>query len=90
MARITPNINSQLKSRKRPLYLHVMSDRQVEFVKTLLTWLKKKRNNLPLAFKDIRDNEINMLHRILRTNQYQTKDRKKLNELREQYISEKI
>jgi len=67
-----------------------MSDRQVEFVKTLLTWLEKKRNNLPLAFKDSRDNEINMLYKILRTKQYQTKDRKKLNELREQYISEKI
>ena len=90
MARITPNINSQLKQWKRPLYLHVMSDRQVEFVKTLLTWLEKKRNNLPLAFKDSRDNEINMLYKILRTKQYQTKDRKKLNELREQYISEKI
>jgi len=90
VARITPNINSQLKQWKRPLYLHVMSDRQVEFVKTLLTWLEKKRNNLPLAFKDSRDNEINMLYKILRTKQYQTKDRKKLNELREQYISEKI
>ena len=89
MARITPNINSQLKQWKRPLYLHVMSDRQVEFVKTLLTWLEKKRNNLPLAFKDSRDNEINMLYKILRTKQYQTKDRKKLNELREQYILEK-
>ena len=67
-----------------------MSDRQVDFVKTLLTWLEKKRNNLPLGFKDIRDNEINMLYKILRTKQYQTKDRKKLNELREQYILEKI
>jgi len=67
-----------------------MSDRQVDFVKTLLTWLKKKRNNLPLAFKDLRDDEINMLYKILRTKQYQTKDRKKLNELRKQYNSEKI
>lgn len=82
------NAHLNLKSHVRSL--HVMSDEQFEFVKTLHIWLTRKKSNLPMGFKDIRDKEISMLGRIIKHRQYHTKDREVLNKLREQYISEKI
>jgi len=89
MSNINPNINSQLKVHKHAKTLHVMSDRQLEFVKTLIQWLREKQVNDPENYTGIYNKWITMLNNIIRTRQYKSEDRADLNKLREKYISEK-
>jgi len=82
------NAHLNLKSHVRSL--HVMSDKQFEFSKTLLQWLREKQTNDPENFTELYTKHITTLNNIVRTRQYNSKDRYDLNKLREQYISEKI
>lgn len=66
-----------------------MSDRQVEFVKTLVQWLREKQVNDPENYTGLYNRYILLLNTIVRTRQYKSENRDYLNKLRELYISEK-
>ena len=84
-----PNINSQLKVHNHAKNLHVMSDKQLEFVKTLVQWLREKQVNDPENYTRLYNKYILMLNTIVRTRQYKSEDRADLNKLRFLYIAEK-
>lgn len=79
-------MNAHLNVKSHVRSLHVMSDKQFEFSKTLLQWLREKQINDPNL---PHSKSINMLTNIVRTRQYNSKDRNDLNKLRKQYILEK-
>lgn len=89
MVKINPNINSQLNLHKHAKNLHAMSDRQLEFVKTLVQWLREKQVNDPENYTGLYNRYILLLNTIVRTRQYKSENRDYLNKLRELYISEK-
>jgi len=66
-----------------------MSDRQLEFVKTLVQWLREKQVNDPENYTRLYNRYILMLNTIVRTRQYKSEDRADLNKLRFLYIAEK-
>lgn len=80
-----PNMNAHLSLKSHARNLYVMSDKQLEFTKTLLKWLHQKRSSDPKQFS----RHIITLNNIVRTRQYNSEDRSDLNKLRELYISEK-
>lgn len=85
-----PNINSQLKVHNHAKNLNVVSDRQLEFVKTLVQWLREKQVNDPENYTGLYNRYILLLNTIVRRRQYKSENRDYLNKLRELYISEKI
>jgi len=66
-----------------------MSDKQLEFVKTLVQWLREKQVNDPENYTRLYNRYILMLNTIVRTRQYKSEDRADLNKLRFLYIAEK-